>query len=185
MDEQILENEEKEVEMDTVQETEEIEEAQPEAIENNDESDGSTLENTPPAEEKSDTEDITKKENDTSLENELSRLRLELETERQKRIETEGKIMAIDILEKRGLPRSLSEIIASSSYEESERRADIIAEIIRGTVNDEVAKRLSTLPMPQRGKESLTKGSFKGMSLDEMQRLYKSDKTLYLELAKK
>ena len=185
MDEQILGNEEKEAEMDTVQQTEEIEEAQPEVIENKDESDGSTLENTPPAEEKSDTEDITKKENDTSLENELSRLRLELETERQKRIETEGKIMAIDILEKRGLPRSLSEIIASSSYEESERRADIIAEIIRGTVNDEVAKRLSTLPMPQRGKESISRGTFKGMSLDEMQRLYKSDRTLYLELAKK
>jgi hypothetical protein len=178
MDEEILENEEKEV----------IEEQiPPQDAENmqitakNDEeteiSPSEPNEAEPRAEEQGTEITASNKEED-----EISALRAELQAERQKRIESESRIRAIDILEKRGLPRSLYEIISSQSDDEMEKRADTISEIIKDTVNSEIAKRLSTIPAPTKGGELLCKGAVKKMSLDEMQRLYKSDRALYREL---
>ena len=179
MDEEILENEEKEV----------IEEQAPQndaenmqiTAKNDEETEISpsvSNEETPRAEEQEAT-DITASNKE---EDEISALRAELQMERQKRIESESRIRAIDILEKRGLPRSLYEIISSQSDDEMEKRADTISEIIKDTVNSEIAKRLSTIPAPTKGGELLCKGAVKKMSLDEMQRLYKSDRALYREL---
>ncbi|MBQ8163584.1 MAG: DUF4355 domain-containing protein [Clostridia bacterium] len=121
----------------------------------------------------------------SALDEEIKSLKAQLELERQKRVEGENRLFCIEALEKRGLPRSLSEFLTGQSNEETEKRVDRVSEIIKSSVNDEVSKRLSSLPQPQKSRGTMTKSSFKNLSLEEMQSLYKTDKTLYMTLAKK
>ncbi|MBO5212528.1 MAG: hypothetical protein J6B60_03210 [Clostridia bacterium] len=120
-----------------------------------------------------------------SLDAEIKRLKRELDEERKKRIEGESRLYCMEALEKRGLPRSLCEFLTAQSNDETDKRVERVAEIIKSSVNEEISKRLQGVPQPSKSAPVMSKSAFKNLSLDEMQRLYKTDKTLYMSLAKK
>lgn len=122
---------------------------------------------------------------DTEKPIDTAELERELEKEREARLLCENKLLCMGLLEENGMPRELCDYLTVSDEGETRKRVECVSKIIKSAINEGVSQRLATIKSPTQGKNEMTKKEFKGLSLADMQRLYKTDRELYKQLTNK